>query len=186
MVRRASGCGAGPERIPADLVHAHLRIAPAVLGQPDPGAAYSAVIQLGTLLAVTYFARDLFVVMPRALVRDRSSPEARLPLHIAIGTLPIVAAGVLGKERETPRDTSARRLAIVSRSSARTPADIWSSGCAAPLRRAWTISSRGHRPGIGNLFGRAPLPRVACEGKPPFGLRVPDPAGDSRRRAPAC
>jgi undecaprenyl-diphosphatase len=78
---------------------AHLRIAPTLLGQPDPGPAYSAVIQLGTLLAVvTYFARDLFVVIPRAILRDRSSPEARLPIHIAIGTVPIVLGGVLGKD----------------------------------------------------------------------------------------
>jgi undecaprenyl-diphosphatase len=78
---------------------AHLRIAPALLGQADPGAAYTAVIQLGTLLAVvTYFARDLFVDMPRAILRDRSSPEARLPVLIALGSVPIVVAGVLGKD----------------------------------------------------------------------------------------
>ena len=31
---------------------AHLRLAPALLGQPDPGAAFTAVIQLGSLVAV--------------------------------------------------------------------------------------------------------------------------------------
>jgi undecaprenyl-diphosphatase len=40
---------------------AHLRIIPAFLGWEDPGAAYSAVLQLGTLLAVLlYFASDLY------------------------------------------------------------------------------------------------------------------------------
>ena len=40
---------------------AHLRIIPAFLGWKDPGAAYSAVLQLGTLLAVLfYFASDLY------------------------------------------------------------------------------------------------------------------------------
>jgi len=40
---------------------AHLRIIPALLGWRDPGAAYSAVIQLGTLLAlIIYFRKDLF------------------------------------------------------------------------------------------------------------------------------
>ncbi len=78
---------------------AHLRIAPALLGQPDPGAAYTAVLQLGTLLAVvTYFARDLFVTMPRALLFDRASPQARLAVHLVIGTVPIVVAGLLGKD----------------------------------------------------------------------------------------
>ena len=40
---------------------AHLRIIPALLGWKDPGAAYSAVLQLGTLVAVLlYFASDLY------------------------------------------------------------------------------------------------------------------------------
>src|SRR5690349_21325561 len=39
---------------------AHLRIAPELFGWPDPGAAYSAVIQLGTVAAVLiYFRRDI-------------------------------------------------------------------------------------------------------------------------------
>jgi len=81
---------------------AHLVIAPALLGQPDAGAAFTAVLQLGTLLAVvTYFARDLFVTMPRALLFDRKSPEARLAVHIAIGTVPIVVAGILLKDYVT-------------------------------------------------------------------------------------
>ena len=78
---------------------AHLRIAPALLGQADPGAAFTAVIQLGTLAAcIVYFARDLFVTMPRALLFDRKSPEARLPWLLVLGTLPIAVAGVLFKD----------------------------------------------------------------------------------------
>ena len=39
---------------------AHLRIVPAVAGWDDPGAAYTAVLQLGTLGAViAFFAGDL-------------------------------------------------------------------------------------------------------------------------------
>ena len=39
---------------------AHLRIVPELLGWADPGAAFSAVIQLGTLLAVLlYFRKDV-------------------------------------------------------------------------------------------------------------------------------
>ena len=34
---------------------AHLRIVPALLGWPDPGAAFTAVIQLGTLAAVLVY-----------------------------------------------------------------------------------------------------------------------------------
>lgn len=74
---------------------AHLRLAPTLLGQPDPGSAFTAVIQLGTLLAVlVYFARDLFIDLPRAMVKAPRSPQGRLPWLIALGTLPIVIAGV--------------------------------------------------------------------------------------------
>lgn len=77
---------------------AHLRVVPALLGQPDPGAAYTAVIQLGTLIAVlAYFARDL-VGLPIALVKDPSSPDGRLPLLLAAGTVPIVIAGLALKK----------------------------------------------------------------------------------------
>ncbi|HWO25403.1 MAG TPA: undecaprenyl-diphosphatase UppP [Kofleriaceae bacterium] len=77
---------------------AHLRLVPALLHQPDPGAAYTAVLQLGTLAAVlAYFARDL-VSLPVALVKAPSSPEGRLPLLLAVGTVPIVVAGLLLKK----------------------------------------------------------------------------------------
>jgi undecaprenyl-diphosphatase len=78
---------------------AHLRIAPTLLGQPDPGPAFTAVLQLGTLLAVCiYFAKDLFVTLPRAVVRAPRSPEGLLPWKIAVGTVPIVIAGVALEE----------------------------------------------------------------------------------------
>lgn len=74
---------------------AHLRIAPTLLGQADPGPAFTAVLQLGTLAAVlVYFARDLFVTLPRAVIRAPRSPEGMLPWKLAVGTVPIVVAGV--------------------------------------------------------------------------------------------
>lgn len=77
---------------------AHLRVVPALLGQPDPGAAYTAVIQLGTLLAVlAYFAKDL-AALPAAMINDRGSFEGRLPWLLAAGTVPIVVAGLLLKK----------------------------------------------------------------------------------------
>ena len=77
---------------------AHLRLAPALLGQHDPGAAFTAVLQLGTLLAVlVYFARELFVELPRALFTAPRSQRGRLPLYILAGTIPIGVAGLAGK-----------------------------------------------------------------------------------------
>src|SRR6476646_3090279 len=77
---------------------AHLRVVPALIGQPDPGAAYTAVIQLGTLVAVlAYFAKDL-VQLPAAMFREPGTFEGRLPWLLAVGTLPIVICGLLLKK----------------------------------------------------------------------------------------
>ena len=77
---------------------AHLRIAPALFGQPDPGAPFTAVIQLGTLIAViAYFAKDL-AALPAAMVRHGGSFESKLPWLLAIGTLPIVILGLVFKK----------------------------------------------------------------------------------------
>jgi len=82
---------------------AHLRVVPALLGWPDPGAAFSAVIQLGTLAAVlVYFAADMRT-MGRAVLRGLADgrpwgkQEARLAWFILIGTIPIGVCGVAFK-----------------------------------------------------------------------------------------
>lgn len=78
---------------------AHIRILPALLGWPDPGAAFTAVIQIGTLLAVLiYFRRDLaaaFSGWARSLWsrQSRGTPESRMGWAILVGTLPIVVFG---------------------------------------------------------------------------------------------
>src|ERR1043166_3113592 len=72
---------------------AHLRIVPALLGWSDPGAAFTAVIQLGTLVAVfAYFARDIV-----GITRDTLSGRSALGWMIAIGTVPVVVLGLLFK-----------------------------------------------------------------------------------------
>ncbi len=78
---------------------AHLYIVNVLVGQKDAGAEYTAVIQLGTLLAVlAYFAKDL-VNVATAMVRAPGTPEARLPWMLALGTVPIVILGLLFKSR---------------------------------------------------------------------------------------
>ena len=84
---------------------AHLKIVPALLGWEDPGAAYSAVIQLGTVAAVlVYFAADLFK-LSRAfgaglLARAPfGTEESRLAWFVGLGTIPIGLLGLLFKKR---------------------------------------------------------------------------------------
>lgn len=83
---------------------AHLDIVPSLLGWAKPGAAFTAVIQLGTLLAVLiYFARDIVATLTGAW-KDRNGPEARLFLAVIVGTLPIAVIGLaLKKVIEGPR-----------------------------------------------------------------------------------
>src|SRR3954470_5946134 len=73
----------------------HLRIVPAFLGWEDPGAAFTAVIQLGTMAAVLlYFRRDLWNIA-RAWVTELRRPhrqrshDANLGWFIILGTIPI-------------------------------------------------------------------------------------------------
>lgn len=77
---------------------AHLRLAPAVLGQPDPGASFTAVIQLGTLAAVlAYYARDVFWTLPRGVLVAGHAADRRLAGQLALATIPIVIGGLLLK-----------------------------------------------------------------------------------------
>jgi undecaprenyl-diphosphatase len=77
---------------------AHLRVASALAGQRDAGAAYTAVIQFGTLAAVlAFYARDLVTLLTAMLMSPRS-PDGRLGWLIGIGTVPIVIAGMILKK----------------------------------------------------------------------------------------
>lgn len=77
---------------------AHLRILPALIGQPDPGAAYTAVIQLGTLAAVIWYFRSDILKMTRGLLIQRGGPEAKLALQVVLGTIPIGVVGLAFKD----------------------------------------------------------------------------------------
>lgn len=83
---------------------AHLRIVPSLLGWNDPGAAFTASIQLGTLVAiVAYFAKDLCVALRGWLGSFRGgeaarTPEAKMGWAIVVGTIPIGICGFVFKD----------------------------------------------------------------------------------------
>jgi undecaprenyl-diphosphatase len=82
---------------------AHLRIVPAILGWNDPGAAFTAVIQLGTLAAVLlYFQRDIRAIVRATVLgiftgKPLGTADAKLGWMIALGTVPVVVLGILLK-----------------------------------------------------------------------------------------
>lgn len=82
---------------------AHLDIVPVLLGWPKPGAAFTAVIQLGTLLAVLiYFARDIVSTLGGSWSSwrrgERQSPSVRLLIAVIVGTIPIGVCGLAFKK----------------------------------------------------------------------------------------
>ena len=81
----------------------HLRIIPALMCWNDPGAAYTAVIQLGTVIALLiYFRRDLLVIakdMWDDSVSGRwNGSGIKLGGGIIAGTFPIAVLGLLFKD----------------------------------------------------------------------------------------
>ena len=83
----------------------HLRIVPAFLGWEDPGAAFTAVTQLGTMAAVLlYFREDLWRITTTWLrsLREpelRGTLDARMGWYIGLGTIPIAIFGFLFKDQ---------------------------------------------------------------------------------------
>jgi len=87
---------------------AHLRIVGELIGSTDPGAAFTAIAQIGTETAVLlYFRRDIariVVAWWRALTgahgtdwrarMGQHDPDARMAWWIALGSVPIVVLGL--------------------------------------------------------------------------------------------
>lgn len=81
---------------------AHLKVIPEALGWGDPGVAFTAIIQLGSIGAVlSYFWQDLSQVLRGSIkaikTKDYESNDFRMALGIGVGTLPIVFFGLLLK-----------------------------------------------------------------------------------------
>ncbi|MEM1238495.1 MAG: undecaprenyl-diphosphate phosphatase [Cyanobacteria bacterium P01_H01_bin.26] len=103
---------------------AHVKIVPVVLGWGDPGVAFTAVIQLGSLAAIVwYFWDDLSTVtrntIGAAVAKRYQSSDFRLGLGIILGSIPIVVCGLVIKiffetQYETSVIRSTQAIAITS------------------------------------------------------------------------
>ena len=98
---------------------AHVRIVPALAGWEDPGAAFTAVIQIGTMAAVLLFFRAELWRIARSLLaslRDRSlwrtpDHDAKLGWYIVLGTIPISVIGLALKDQI---ENEVRSLELIS------------------------------------------------------------------------
>lgn len=95
---------------------AHILIFPALFGWEDPGAAFTAVIQLGTEAAVLiYFRKDLWQIGSTWLAslrrpELRSELNARMGWYLIAATIPIAILGFLFQDQI---ETGARNLWLV-------------------------------------------------------------------------
>jgi undecaprenyl-diphosphatase len=82
---------------------AHLKVVPEALKWGDPGVAFTAIIQLGSIAAVIwYFWSDIVTVVSGAFTavkkKDYQSLEFQMAAGIILGTLPIIVVGLLFKK----------------------------------------------------------------------------------------
>lgn len=95
---------------------AHLRIVPAFAGWDDPGALFTAVVQLGTMLAVViYFRKDLARITAAWLAslrrpERRGELDARMGWYVLLATIPI---GICGLAFRDQIETGARNLYLI-------------------------------------------------------------------------
>jgi undecaprenyl-diphosphatase len=96
---------------------AHLRIVGAAFGWGDPGAAFTAITQIGTEVAVLiYFRHDIARIISawvRALLGriPRDDQDARMGWLIIIGSIPIIVLGLLFQD---PIESTFRDLRIIA------------------------------------------------------------------------
>jgi undecaprenyl-diphosphatase len=96
---------------------AHTLIIAKIANWPDPGAAFTAVTQIGTEAAVIiYFWNDLKLIIRNWFLslykKDyRSTPEAKMGWYVIIGSLPIAYFGLTFQKQV---ETSARSLQVVA------------------------------------------------------------------------
>jgi undecaprenyl-diphosphatase len=95
---------------------AHLRLVGELFGWEDPGAAFTAITQIGTEAAVLlYFRSDIARIVVAWLGslagRRKGDPDARMGWLIIVGSLPIVVLGLLFQD---DIETTLRDLRIVA------------------------------------------------------------------------
>ena len=96
---------------------AHTLVVSKLLGWPDPGAAFTAVTQIGTELAVViYFRRDIVRILKAwsaSIVNTqmRSNADVKMGWYVIVGTIPISVAGLAFK---SSIETTARNLWLVA------------------------------------------------------------------------
>jgi len=133
---------------------AHILIVSRLVGWEDPGAAFTAVTQIGTESAVLlYFRHDIWRIVStwaRSLVRPqlRGTLDARMGWYVILGTLPI---GLLGFVFRDQIETVARDLRLIAATLIGVGLLLWAADRAGT--RSKDLRALGIRDGV--VFGLA-------------------------------
>jgi undecaprenyl-diphosphatase len=145
---------------------AHLRIVGEAFGWADPGAAFTAITQIGTEVAVLlYFRRDIGRIIVAWLGslagRRKGDPDARMGWLIVIGSIPIIVLGLLFQDRieTTLRDLRIVAIALVAFSLIL----YWADRVGAKQRELKDLTI-GHGIGFGLAQAMALIPGVSRSG----------------------
>jgi undecaprenyl-diphosphatase len=145
---------------------AHIKMVPVVFGWGDPGVTFTAVVQLGSIVAIVgYFWGDIWQLLTgvKAAIAEKNwqAPDFRVAVGIVIGTIPIVVLGLLVKfGLRDVYETFARSSLVIA---------ITSIGLAIFLGWAEVVGSRqrgydkvSQRDGIGHGLGPGARPHSRC------------------------
>jgi len=123
----------------------HLLVFPRLFGWEDPGASFTAVVQLGTMAAVLlFFWRDIVRICV-SWVRSLWTPElrgtldTRLGWYIIIGTIPIGVAGFAFADqiRTVARDLRLAAIMLIAFGLLLYAADRWGAQRRAVVDLTW-------------------------------------------------
>jgi undecaprenyl-diphosphatase len=145
---------------------AHLRLVGELFGWADPGAAFTAIIQIGTEAAVLlYFRKDIWRIVVAWLGslagRRKGDPDARMGWLIIVGSIPIVVLGLLFQDdiETTLRDLRIVAICLVAFSLVL----FWADRVGAKKRELQDLTV-GHGIGFGFAQAMALIPGVSRSG----------------------
>ncbi|MGY1722297.1 undecaprenyl-diphosphate phosphatase [Blastococcus sp. SYSU DS0533] len=145
---------------------AHLRVVGEALGWGDPGAAFTAITQIGTEAAVLlYFRHDIWRIITAWTASlgggRKGDPDARMGWLIIVGSLPIVVLGLLFQD---DIETTFRDLRIVATALILFSLVLWWADRVGAKRRELDQLTVPHGIGYGFAQAMALIPGVSRSG----------------------
>ena len=148
---------------------AHMRIIPALLHWPDPGAAFSAIVQLGPIFALLAIFREKLIRYAQGVGRSvkaktlfpAGDTDAKLGWFTVLGTIPLAVAG-LALEKQV--DKQYRNLILVASALILLAIVLWIAERVSKRTKPLESLTLGEAMGIGLAQALALVPGASRSG----------------------